>query len=874
MPHVPSLVPVNFGSMIPSARLNCPLLAQTILMVALVAGPARAQLGDRGDDAKRLLSEEIDVPAAPALSPAEALRSFVLPPHFRIELVAAEPLVQDPVMMTFDARGRLWVAELSAYNIPEFVEKLPVYLDKTQPTPKPPKGRVVILEDTDGDGRMDRRTVYWDNLDVPRAIGFVGDQVLIGDPPHLWLTRDRDGDGVMDEKTALDDNFGTVANVEGSPNGLMWGRDNWLYNASYVWRWRMSPRGEWQREPVPSVGQWGITQDDFGRQFFDSNSDQLRTNFLPSHYVGGLDRRLPLFGVNFQAATDQSTFPTRPTPGVNRGYAGGQSHVRETGKLPAFTAASAPVIYRGTQFPASFSGNAFVPEPAGNLVKRNLVLEADGRLVAQHAYANTEFLTSNDERFRPVFLANAPDGALYVVDYYRGILEGYEFITTYLREQILKRGLNKPLWGMGRIYRVVYEGRPLAKLPDFARADAAALVQLLTDENGWTRDTAQRRIVELKSPDIAPALRNLLARAPKPRDRVSALWCLEGIHALTAADLESAYADADAHVRSAAVEAALPVLRDPSGAKLLQDIAAKMATEEPMVLAHVALVLGRLNGSPAAKEILWSLLPRAAEHPSLADAVLIGLRGEEGEVLRRLHARIVSERHLAFGGETLLENVAARMVVGGSKDSDLLTATISDQQVPQLGRLALMRGATKIRAAGLSEKSLAALAANAPDAWVRRTAADTLKATKERDAVSARRPRSRPLTPAQQVLFDDGKTTYGLCAACHQPDGLGRPDLAPSLSEGRWSNAVSPDYAIRILLHGKQGTPGFPAPMVPLANLDDEKLAGVLTFVRRSFGNNAPAVEPADVARIRSQTVGRTTPWTDAELSAVQGDVK
>ena len=832
--------------------------------------PGRAQFGDRGEDAKRLLSEEIEVPPAPPLSPEQALRSFVLPPHFRVELVAAEPLVQDPVMMTFDARGSLWVAELSAYNIPEFVSQLPVYLDKDQPVPKPPKGRVVILEDTNGDGRMDRRIVYWDNMEVPRAIGFVGEYVLIGDPPHLWLTRDRDGDGVMDEKRSLDDNFGTVANVEGSPNGLLWGRDNWLYNASYVWRWRMDSAGEWRREPVPSVGQWGLTQDDFGRQFFNSNSDQLRGNLLPSHYVGGLDRRLSVHGLNIQIATDQSTFPVRPTPGVNRGYMGGQSHVRETGKLPAFTAASAPVIYRGTNFPPEFNGNAFVPEPAANLVKRNLILEAGGRLKAENAYLNTEFLGSTDERFRPVFLANAPDGALYVVDYYRGILEGYEFITTYLRAQILQRGLNKPLWGMGRIYRIVYEGGSLARVPDFAGADSVTLIKLLTDENGWTRDTAQRRIVESGSAALAPALRDLLARGSRPRDRVSALWCLEGLHVLAPADVERALADADSHVRIAAIQAASS-LPAPANEKLLTALGARVATEEPMVLAQLALALGKMTESAAARETLWAMLPRAAEHPSLADSLLVALRGHEGEVLQRLVDRIVG-RDLPFGAETLLENVATHVVLGSAKDGNALTAAICDQRIPQLGRLALMRGATKVRGTGLPEPALTQLARSAPDAWVRRVAAENAATIKQRAASAARRPRTGPLTPPQQLLFEDGKVTYGLCAACHQPDGLGRPDLAPSLKEGRWATAASPDAAIRILLHGKQGTPGFAAPMVPLANLGDEKLAGVLTFVRRSFGNNASAVTPADVARVRSQTVNRATPWTDAELATATGE--
>lgn len=846
-----------------------PIFASFTLIASLASLPLHAQLGDRGADAKQPPNPEVEIPAAPPLPPEEALKSFVLPPNFRIELVAAEPMVRDPVMMTFDARGRLWVAELSGYNIPEIVEQLPIYLDKTQPPPAVPKGRVVVLEDTNGDGRMDKRTVYWDNMDVPRTIGFVGDQVLIGDPPNLWLTRDRNGDGVMDEKIALDKDFGTVPNVEGSPNGLLWGRDNWLYNASYGWRWRMDAKGEWRREPIPRAGQWGLTQDDFGRRYYTSNSDQLRGDFVPSHYVGGLDQRVTLYGVRYQVASDQSTFPIRPNTGVNRGYM--KDQLRENGTLNTFTAASASLIYRGTNFPPAFNGNAFVPAPEGNLVKRNLLVEAEGRVTAQNAYLNTEFLTSTDERFRPVFLANAPDGALYVVDYYRGMLEGYEFITTFLRDQILKRGLNKPLWGMGRIYRVVYDGGSLGKTPDFAKADGATLLKLLTDENGWTRDTAQRRIVESRSAALVPGLRDLMARAAKPRDRVSALWCLEGLEAFTAADLERALGDADSRVRIAALQAATPMLRDVGGDKLLPGISARVAREEPMVLAHLALALGGLE-RPAVRELLWSLLPRAAEHPTLSDGLLIALRGQEVEVLQRLKARIISGRDFPFGAEGLLENVASHIVLAGAAGSEPLAAAIADKRIPQLFRLALMRGATKVRGAGLSEASLKQLAANAPDAWVRRAAEKGAATIGQRNANLARRPRARPLTAAQQALFEAGKATYGLCAACHQPDGLGRPDLAPSLKEGRWSSAVSPDAFIRIVLHGKQGTPGFPAPMVPLANMSDEQLAGVITFVRRSFGNNASAVEPADIARVRAQTGDRSNPWTDADLAKAVGE--
>jgi hypothetical protein len=189
-----------------------------------------------------------------------------------------------------------------------------------------PIGRVSILEDTDDDGRADRKTVFLDGLVMPRAICLVRDGILIAEPPRLWFCRDTDGDGRCDEKIevagdyapAADARHGLKANVEHAANGLLLALDNWIYSANHTARLRYRG-GKWEREPTTARGQWGITQDDFGRLFFNSNEDQLRADFVPAEYVA----RKPgakLSGLNARVARDQTVFPVRVNPGVNRGY--------------------------------------------------------------------------------------------------------------------------------------------------------------------------------------------------------------------------------------------------------------------------------------------------------------------------------------------------------------------------------------------------------------------------------------------------------------------------------------------------------------------------------------------------------------------------
>lgn len=245
-----------------------------------------------------------------------------------------------------------------------------------------------------------------------------------------------------------------------------------------------------------SLGQWGLSMDNYGRFYRNSNADPLRVAMIDPRYYTGNPNMDEQNGVDDSIARDaREVWPIRVTRGGNRGYREGV--LREDGTLRTFTAASGPTVYRGDRYPAEFQGDVFVPEPAANLVRRFEVIEQeDGTMEAVDAYDQAEFLASTDERFRPVNGYSAPDGTLYVVDMYRGVLEWRGFLTDYLRNQILGRDLQDPV-DLGRIYRVVPDSNsPRQEKPQLTRQSNHQLVEYLAHPNGWWRDTAQRLLVE------------------------------------------------------------------------------------------------------------------------------------------------------------------------------------------------------------------------------------------------------------------------------------------------------------------------------------------------------------------------------------------
>ena len=841
---------------------------RTLSLAALcLAAAACAQIGDKAGEAQMQLVPEGLIPPSPALTPQEELKTFQIAKGYRISLAASDPQVGDPVAAQFGPDGRLWVVEMQGY-MPD--------LDAT--TEDQPHGRVVVLEDKDGDGVFETSTVFLDKVVMPRALALHRDGVLVGAPPHLWFCRDTNGDGKADEKIEVATDFGVrvdpsrpqLANPERAPNAMLWGHDNWLYVGAYTARFKFKD-GRWLRGLSNFRGQWGLSQDDFGHLYHNSNSDQMRADVIPSSYLNRNPNLGRATGLNWKVAKEQLVWPIRVNPGINRGY---RPEMLREFKLKEFTAACAPWIYRADLFPVDAYGNAFVCEPAGNLIKRNVVKSEGGALVGTPYYDQTEFLASTDERFRPVNLLTGPDGALYVIDLYRGIIQHRISLTTYLREQIVKRGLDKPL-ALGRVWRIAPEGAAVVPAKKLSAMTPAELVAELASGNSWRRETAQRLLVEA-APDAAidAALVALAKDSASPMGRVHALWTLEGRGAVKAEAVLAGMAHADPRVRAAAIRVSESLMatsdRDAIVARWTELAASEAVTE---VQQQLALSIGEAK-SPAADLAGAALVTRAADVAFIQDAFVSGLEWREIDLFEA-----VLKKPAAYA--KTLPAALLRCVFSTRKPAQVEKALaiiaalpLRSQQVLLLGSLTTHPTVTAKRPVKLAAEpaSLAKLSKSKDAAMVKALA--WFKSTvvwpgKPGVVVSV----VKPLTNEQQLLFDSGKQTYaGLCTACHQPTGKGLEGLAPPLADSEWVNG-DPERIIKVVMHGLRGPIkvkglSYNYDMPAAGFLSDEQIAGVLTYIRREWDHEASPVPLDLVQKIRAETKGRTDAWTEGEFKA------
>ena len=563
---------------------------------------------------------------APALSPANALKTFHMPPGYRLELVASEPMIGDPIAIDIDPDGRVWVVEMRGF--------MPTADERN--TARAPVCRIVVLEDRDDDGKMDRSTVFLDELVLPRGVKVLTGGVLVAEPPYLWLVRDTNGDLRADAKEPLRGDFGRrEANPEHNANGLLWGIDNWIYTSAHDGQLRFT-NGALEHHTTLRRGQWGVTMDDVGRIYRNWNEQPAFVDLVPSRYYARnptLTRTRGSYEPLMKPA-EMTVWPVRPNRGVNRGYRAGW--LRDDGTLVTYVSAGAPTIYRGDRLPDELQGNLFVAEPAGNLVHRLILVEENGELRAKNAYDRSEFLASTDERFRPVNLYSAADGTLYVIDMYRGIIQEGAYQTAYLQNYIKANRLDTPI-GLGRIYRVVHESRQRDRRPSLSGASSAHLVDLLSHPNGWWRDTAQRLLVERRATAVAPALRRLVSEASQARTRLHALWTLDGLGVVDAGFIQGRLFDESPHVRAAAVRIAE---RWPTAEGLVAAILARMDDPDRGVRRQLAASLGEWPG-PAREDALAMMLERFGDDEVVVDAALSGLSGREKAVLSRVKRTIV-----------------------------------------------------------------------------------------------------------------------------------------------------------------------------------------------------------------------------------------
>ncbi len=800
------------------------------------AGPANVEL-------------KFKLPPPKPLTAAEQMKTFKIAPGFKMELFASEPMIECPVAISWDDQGRAYVVEMRGYMH-----------DVSALGEDQPNGVISILEDTDGDGKADKKTVFAEGLIMPRAVMCVNGGALVGEPPGLYFMKDTDGDGKADVKELVDSAYGTRGGQpEHLANSPTWTLDNWIYNANHVTRYRFKD-GKFISESMQQRGQWGMTQDNYGRPYYNYNSDFLQANLVPET----LYKRNPNWqggaGAGFKVVKDQSTWPAAPTPGVNRGYDG--KSLSAEGKLTAATGSGGAGIYRSEFLGKGFLGNAFVPEPAGNLVKRFILSEKDAIVSGVNSTNGEEFLASTDERFRPVYAYTGPDGALWIADMYRGVIQHKGFLTHYLIANIKDRKLEQPV-NMGRIWRVVPEGKTAktVKLP----SEPAKIVPFLDHENGWVRDTAQRLLIEKKDASVAPALA-ALAKSGNPLGRLHALWTIEGMGTPAPEVVKAAFSDQDSKVRAAAVRIADRSLA-PEFAKLVGD---------PSV--DVQIALGFASGSfPESFDTAVALAQKASANELVRDAVMSGLRGRELETLEKLVAlKNAPEPMLAsLSAAVLNERKSARV----KKFLGIIAAQPANSPV----QLALLEGAGGKNAPKNQPKSkllyldseaaeLAALAKSVND-----NAKPLLAALDARIAWPGKPgvpppPVITPLTPNEQALFNTGKQVYNtLCTACHQPNGQGMDGLAPTLVDSDWVLG-KPEVVAKIIIHGLAGPievngQSWTLEMPPLgAALSDEQVAGVTTYIRREWEHNASPISVEAVKQIRTENKDRTKSWTGEEL--------
>ena len=528
-----------------------------------------------------------------------ALNSFQLEEGLRIELIAAEPLVIDPVALAFDEDRRMYVVEDRGYPDP---------VEGGAPTTL---GRVARLEDTDGDGRYDRRTEFAAGLTYPNGVLPWRGGVFVTCAPDIFYLKDTDGDGVADVQKVVLTGFNATKTAQIRMSHPTLGLDGWIYvtgglNGGEVTSPQHPDRpavsytsadGRFHPETLEfevtgGKSQFGLTFDPYGRRFGCSNRHPIQHVVLEPwhlrrnphlsftetiHNVSKVEAEAQVFPIS-DATTSADFIPTL----IGRSHAG------------TFTSACGLLAFNGTALTPAHQGNIFVCEPAQNLVQRQIVYPEGVSFRSELPYEGREFLSSTDTWFNPVFLQHGPEGALYLADMHRKVIDHPSYVPEEARGGLdFESGKSQ-----GRIYRIVRENfRDTARTSAMSSASLSHLVHALESSQEWERATAHRLLLEREDTASAPLLRQVAMEAPLAESRTRALWLLQARGALEVATVKVALADLEAGVREQAVWLAQTLCE--AHPELVPLLASTATDNDARIRFTGALVLGLQQEAPA-----------------------------------------------------------------------------------------------------------------------------------------------------------------------------------------------------------------------------------------------------------------------------------
>lgn len=624
-----------------------------------------------------LLAPAAEPPKQPAgihgpLTPQQAQKEFRLAPGLRIELVAAEPVIESPVAMAFDADGRLWIVEMRDYpNGP--------------PKGQPPQGCIKVLEDRDGDGTYEHSTVFADKLLFAQGLLPWRDGVIVTAAPYIIHLRDTDGDGKADKREVLYEGF-AAENPQLRVSHPILGIDNWLYVANGLrggqvkrsgkpkpltpdpspqrgeggivnvsgMDFRFDPLDPDHYEAISGMGQFGNTFDDWGNRFVCDNRHHLRHIVLPNRYI----QRNPYLAVP-EVVEDVSELEASVPGAGSRIYPLSQNWTTSNLHAGRFTAACGVFVYRGDLLPKEFYGSAFTCDPTGDLIHQEVLRPNGASFRSKPPREGIEFLASPDDWCRPVSMAHGPDGALYVVDMYRAVIEHPEYMPTELKNRPdLTLGKDK-----GRIWRIVPEkfsrSPKESAFKPLSKATTPELVALLEHPNAWQRITAQRLLLERHDRSALPLLHKMIAESHNPLARLHAIglldpWMHEGFNTLHAELIHKLLNDAHPRIRAHAV---LLSERWLAKSEAVQTRVEELAMDaDPQVRFQVALTLGEWDDDrilPALAKIAlagaddrWTRYAVASSVPKRAGK-LMGILLSSGSMKPLSPSRLVLLQELA-----------------------------------------------------------------------------------------------------------------------------------------------------------------------------------------------------------------------------------